>query len=163
MNLKYPKNTIIDVDKCHDIKIGHANLYSTHDLLIRIIAKLFDRSLDEMESKGSHDKEYDNKRKFIDRFEKVMSCVRFEVIDTKEIFKENRDNLDILMGIKESINIEVEFKKLLDKYLDVMDIKHIKVEIEYFAEYTEKKEIKEIDKIDFDKLPKIIQNTFEEC
>lgn len=163
MKLKYPKGTTISGSECLDIRIGHVNTYNSQDLLIRIVAKLLDESLAKLENNGGQSKEYDKKLKIIDQFEKIMACIRYEVTDTKEIFKANKDNLDILMEIKASVNLEVEFGKLLEKYIDIMKIKRINVEIQYFVKLTEKKDFEEIDTISFDELPRLIRSVFEEA
>ena len=58
-----------------------------------------------------------------------MSCIRFEIIDTKEIFKANKDNLSVLMDISASVNFVSEFETLLDNYLDIMEFSMLNVQI----------------------------------
>ena len=59
-----------------------------------------------------------------------MSCIKFEINDKKDMFKDNNDNLNLLMNISESINLTREFQKLLDNYLKVMKSDYIQIEID---------------------------------
>lgn len=112
------------------IELLHINQEKEYDIPIRIIAILFDKYLKKfnLEDKQKSN-EYNEKKKIINQFEKVMSCIRFEIIDTKEIFKTNKDNLSVLMDISASVNFVSEFETLLDNYLDIMEFSMLNVQI----------------------------------
>lgn len=103
----------------------------TYDVLIKIVGGLFLKFKEKFnEIDFKENEQYINNKNIINQFEKVMSCIRFEINDKKDMFKDNNDNLNLLMNISESINLTREFKKLLDDYLKVMKIDYIQIEID---------------------------------
>ena len=103
----------------------------TYDILIKIVGGLFLKFKEKFnEIDFKENEQYINNKNIINQFEKVMSCIKFEINDKKDMFKDNNDNLNLLMNISESINLTREFQKLLDNYLKVMKSDYIQIEID---------------------------------
>ncbi|MFT8351875.1 hypothetical protein [Clostridium saccharoperbutylacetonicum] len=131
MKLKYPKDPAVNKPISKSINVELFEKDQKYDAVIKIVGTLFSQCKDKLnESNYEGDKGYTNSKKIINQFEKVMSCIRYEITEKKDIFKDNKDNLNLLMEISESINLSKEFQKLLDDYLDVMNKKSFEINIE---------------------------------
>ncbi|MZK50962.1 hypothetical protein [Clostridium beijerinckii] len=135
MKLKYPKESTESSENKSKSDIINIQLFDNneeYDGVIKIVGKLFNQCKDKLNNDTNieRDGDYTNNKKIINQFDNVMSCIRFEISEKKDIFKDNKDNLNLLMEISESIDLVDEFKKLLDLYLKVMNINIIQIEID---------------------------------
>lgn len=133
MKLKYPNDSTESNENESELGVINIQLFNKkdeYDGVIKIVGKLFNQCKDKLnETNFERDGDYTNNKKIINQFDKVMSCIRFEISEKKDIFKDNKDNLNLLIEISESIDLVGEFKKLLDLYLKVMNINIIQIEI----------------------------------
>lgn len=130
MKLKYPKEFTESTENESKSDIINIQLFDNneeYDGVIKIVGKLFNQCKDKLNETNG---DYTNNKKIINQFEKVMSCIRYEISEKKDIFKDNKDNLNLLMEISESIDLALELKELLDLYLKVMNINIIQIEID---------------------------------
>lgn len=134
MKLKYPKEFTKIKENESVPNIINVQLFDEnqkYDSVIKIVGTLFAQCKDKLnESNFERDNDYTNNKNIINQFEKVMSCIRYEISEKRDIFKDNKDNLNLLMEISESIDLVREFEKLLDNYLKVMNIDSIEIEID---------------------------------
>lgn len=76
------------------IKVNiNCNLNRKYDFEMRIVLIL----LDDVMKNENNENNFNKRKEFIEKLESVVNCIRFELMDFKDIFKENKDNLDIVM------------------------------------------------------------------
>lgn len=118
--------SIIIKDNQGGIEVNiNCNLNREYDFEMRIALIL----LDDIMKSGNNENNFNKRKEFIEKLESFINCIRFELMDFKDIFKENKDNLDIVMTFKSSINLEKEFEDLIKKYLEYKNGSSFKVNI----------------------------------
>ncbi|CAI3212445.1 hypothetical protein [Clostridium neonatale] len=108
------------------IKVNiNCNLNRKYDFEMRIVLIL----LDDVMKNENNENNFNKRKEFIEKLESVVNCIRFELMDFKDIFKENKDNLDIVMTFKSSTKLDDEFENLIKKYLEYKKCDYFNVSI----------------------------------
>ncbi|GFP77439.1 hypothetical protein [Clostridium fungisolvens] len=96
-----------------------------HDLYIlqKIIASMFKKYKEDLSSK---ELDYEQKD-IISKFERVIKCIRYQVIDIKDLYKKFDDNLELLLELSEVVSIRQSIQDLLDEYFTIYKINKLQI------------------------------------
>lgn len=122
----------IELKERDDLSLGKNNKNepdeSKYGLLLKIVGVLFN-DVQEKLDKDIRDS-YSKNREIINYFEKVVSCIRIANMEIREILKQDKDNLSVLMNIGNALNLKQEVILLLNSYLELMQFNEMKFDIE---------------------------------
>lgn len=126
------KNKILIKDDSHVEEVNNEILLEVNSsveensLELRIALALLDRIMENNSNEAMKDKP---KKEFVYELENLMNCIRFEVTNLKDIFNDNKDNLDIAMTFRKAIKFKETFKNLIIKYMDFTGDTELKIKI----------------------------------
>jgi hypothetical protein len=88
-----------------------------YELTNKVIARLFKEF---REVADSSDKiSVTNKKEILTSFEKVIKCIRREVLGIKNLYEKQEDNIEILVELSETLDIKAEFDNLFKVYKNI--------------------------------------------
>lgn len=98
------------------------------DMIQKIVASMFKKYKEDFSNKMFQD-EYsiDEQKNIISKFEKVIKCIRYQVMDIKEFYKKYDDNLELLVELSEVSSIKKSLENLVNEYLSLYKKEKLKI------------------------------------
>ena len=94
----------------------------------KVIAILFK----EFREKSEYNNEMSltEKKDLLNRFERVIKCTRREILGIEELYKNQEDNIEVLIELSEVLNLKSEFDNLFELYRGFFE-ENIKINVIY--------------------------------
>ncbi|MNP50624.1 hypothetical protein D3C76_1448990 [compost metagenome] len=102
--------------KEHKIYIS-SNKQNTYELTNKVIAVLFKEFRENIES--CETVSLTNKKKVLKGFEKVIKCLRREILGIRNLYEKQEDNIEVLIELSEILDIKLEFEELFNEYKNI--------------------------------------------
>ncbi|WP_283624824.1 hypothetical protein [Clostridium butyricum] len=99
------------------------------DLLNIIVGILFSR----IKEKIDKDMSVSDKKILLEKFEAVIKCLRRRELGIKNLYEKQEDNIEVLIELSETINVEEKFEELIKEYKNKL---HIEIEIDKENKFT---------------------------
>ncbi|BCZ47317.1 hypothetical protein psyc5s11_33840 [Clostridium gelidum] len=98
------------------------------EIIQKIVAGMFKKYKEDLPNKKRQNENFaDEQKEIISKFEKVIRCIRYQVVDMKEFYKNFDDNLELLVEISEVSSIRQALNNLLEEYLKIYKIEILKI------------------------------------
>ena len=115
-NYKNKGNKIIEID-IEDKVIINVEIYEL-DILQKIVANMFKKYKDDISNEElNYEHSIDERKDIISKFERVIKCIRYQVIDIKDLYRKFDDNLELLVELSEVVSIKQSIQELVDEYI----------------------------------------------
>ena len=70
-------------------------------------------------------------KSIIDNFERVVKCIRYEILDLKDIFNSNIDNFTLIVDLTNSVDLNNELIDLINKFKKGYGVDNIFIDAKY--------------------------------
>jgi hypothetical protein len=98
------------------------------EMIQKIVAGMFKKYKEDLPNKKRQNESFaDEPKEIILKFEKVIRCIRYQVVDMKEFYKNFDDNLELLVEISEVSSIRQALNNLLEEYLNIYKVEILKI------------------------------------
>lgn len=119
-------NKIIEIE-VEDKIISNDGHYEL-DILQKIVANMFKKYKEDLPYEALHyEHSIDEQKHIISRFERVIKCIRYQVIDIKDLYEKFDDNLELLVELSEVSSIRQSIQDLVDEYFRIYKVKKLKI------------------------------------
>jgi ribosomal protein S17E len=98
------------------------------EMIQKIVASMFKKYKEDISNKNFHNQNsVDEQKETILKFEKVIRCIRYQVLNMKDFYGKFDDNLELLIEISEVSSIRQSLHNLLEEYFKIYKIEKLKV------------------------------------
>ena len=99
------------------------------EMIQKIVACMFKKYKEDLPNKKRQNENFaDEQKEIILKFEKVIRCIRYQVVDMKAFYKKFDDDIELLVEISEVSSIRQALNNLLEEYLKLYKIEILKIE-----------------------------------
>ncbi|MBU3071935.1 hypothetical protein [Clostridium estertheticum] len=124
-DFKEELNETVKLLEIEDVVVDNNKNY-VFDATQKIVAAMFKSyKRDLYNSKEQGGNQIEEKKKIVLDFEKVMKCIRYEILGAKSFFDKIDDNLELLMELCEVISTREALAELIEKYLKMYNKKSL--------------------------------------
>lgn len=122
-NYQYNVNKMIEIEV--ENKISTCENYDL-EVLQKIIANMFKKYKEDLSNKDlDYANSIDEQKDIISKFERVIKCIRYQVIDIKDLYRKFDDNLELLVELSEVVSIRQSIQYLVDEYFRMYKIEKL--------------------------------------
>lgn len=119
-------NKVIEIEIEDRIILSEAN-YDL-EMIQKIVASMFKKYKEDLSNKKPYNENsVDKQKEIILKFEKVIRCIRYQVVEMKDFYKNFDDNLELLVEISEVSSIRQSLHNLLEEYFSLYNVEKLKI------------------------------------
>ncbi|MBW9151449.1 hypothetical protein [Clostridium estertheticum] len=119
-------NKIIEIE-IEDKVILNVEKYEL-DILQKIVANMFKKYKDDLSNEElNYEHSIDEQKEIISKFERVIKCIRYQVIDIRDLYRKFDDNLELLVELSEVVSIKQSIEELVDEYFRIYKINKLRI------------------------------------